>query len=95
MVSITSAPPPSSPDLAATNLIRNLKERSYTTTKPYTTIDGNTRAAHHSCYKTTEAEMAALGHKFAMTVDLGESYTAHALLLVNDLRAEVSKDLDT
>ena len=86
-----TAPDPKHADYAVTNLISNLRSRSSgndlsplkAPAMPSVMI-GET-ASYRSCYKTTDAQLAALDHKLKIEFDLGDSFFQHCVVLIQDL----------
>ena len=80
------APPPKSSEYAASNLISNLDNRS-SGNDLFPKNSPTTSASHHSCYKTTDAELSLTGNILEITFDLGASYFQHVVVIVQDLYA--------
>ena len=81
-MTITADTSPSTADLAATNLITNLDNRSPNESEPIEGVDSSL-ASYKSCFKVTESEIgSSLNHKFIFGVDLGDTYFQHAILVV-------------
>ena len=69
-----SAPAPTDPKWAATNLITNFTRRTPGNDfKPLIDWAGTT-ATWESCFKTGPAQLTVKGHKLVINIDLGASY---------------------
>ena len=43
------------------------------------------RAAHESCYKTSDVELGPLGDMLEISINLGKTYMMHCFLMVQDV----------